>query len=92
VIGHLEEFARRLSDGLQESDWMTRRAIIRALVKKVEIDEQEVLIVYRGSPLLRETPNKVICNIVGGVVEQLRPSRRAGTRRSGGRRADVDPR
>jgi site-specific DNA recombinase len=50
VIGQLEEFARRVSAGLKESDWLTRREIIRALVKQVEIDEQEVRIVYRVSP------------------------------------------
>jgi len=50
VIGQLEEFARRVSSGLQDSDWLTRREIIRALVKRVEIDEQEVRIVYRVSP------------------------------------------
>src|SRR5229473_1156535 len=31
-------------------DWDTRREVVRALVKKVEIDEQEVRIVYRVSP------------------------------------------
>jgi site-specific DNA recombinase len=50
VIGQLEEFARRVSQGLQEPDWATRRAIVRALVKQVEIDEQEIRIVYRVSP------------------------------------------
>ena len=50
VIGQLEEFARRVSQGLQEPDWNTRREIVRALVKRVEIDEQEVRIVYRVSP------------------------------------------
>ena len=50
VIGQLEEFARRVSKELQEPDWETRREIVRALVKKVEIDEQEVRIVYRVSP------------------------------------------
>src|SRR5262245_26497553 len=50
VIGQLEEFARRVSHGLQEPDWDTRREIGRALVKKVEVDEQEVRIVYRVSP------------------------------------------
>jgi site-specific DNA recombinase len=50
VIGQLEEFARRVSQELQEPDWATRRAIVRALVKQVEIDEQEVRIVYRVSP------------------------------------------
>ena len=50
VIGQLEEFAKRVSHELQEPDWDTRREVVRALVKKVEIDEQEVRIVYRVSP------------------------------------------
>jgi site-specific DNA recombinase len=50
VIGQLEEFARRVLQELQEPDWDTRREIVRALVKKVEVDEQEVRIVYRVSP------------------------------------------
>ena len=50
MIGQLEEFARRVSQELQEPDWDTRREVVRALVKKVEIDEQEVRIVYRVSP------------------------------------------
>ena len=50
VIGQLEEFARRVSEELQEPSWETRREVVRALVKKVEVDEQEVRIVYRVSP------------------------------------------
>ena len=50
VIRQLEEFARRVSEGLQEPSWETRREVVRALVKKVEVDEQEVRIVYRVSP------------------------------------------
>jgi site-specific DNA recombinase len=50
VIGQLEEFARRVSQELQEPDWVTRREVVRALVKRVEIDEQEVRIVYRVTP------------------------------------------
>jgi site-specific DNA recombinase len=50
VIGQLEVFASRVSEGLQEPDWDTRREIVRALVKRVEVDEQEVRIVYRVSP------------------------------------------
>ncbi len=50
VIGQLEEFARQVSQELREPDWATRRAIVRALVKQVEIDEQEIRIVYRVSP------------------------------------------
>jgi site-specific DNA recombinase len=50
VIGQLEEFAKCVSQELQEPSWETRREIVRALVKKVEIDEEEVRIVYRVSP------------------------------------------
>src|SRR3954454_15749186 len=50
VIGQLEAFASRVSEGLQEPDWDMRREIVRALVKRVEVDEQEVRIVYRVSP------------------------------------------
>jgi site-specific DNA recombinase len=50
VIGQLEEFARRVTQGMQGPDWETRREVIRALVKRVEIDDQEVRIVYRVSP------------------------------------------
>ena len=51
VIGQLEEFARRVHDGLQGTDRKTRRAIIRALVKRVEVDEEEVRVVYKVNPL-----------------------------------------
>jgi site-specific DNA recombinase len=50
VIGQLEEFARRVSEGLREPDWEIRREIVRALVKQVEVDEGEVRIVYRVGP------------------------------------------
>jgi site-specific DNA recombinase len=50
LIGQLEEFARRVSQELQEPDWATRREVVRALVKQVEIDEPEVRIAYRVSP------------------------------------------
>ena len=50
VIGQLEEFAKRVSDGLRQPTWATRRQIVRALVKQVEIDQDEVRIVYRVGP------------------------------------------
>src|SRR5262249_2246279 len=49
VIGQLEQFAKRVSEELQEPSWETRREIVRALVKKVELDKKEVRIVYRVS-------------------------------------------
>jgi site-specific DNA recombinase len=47
VIGRLQEFAERVKAGLEEADWSTRREIIRALVKRVEIGAEEVRVVYR---------------------------------------------
>jgi len=35
----LKEFAGKVKEGLQEADWMTRREVIRALVRQVEIDK-----------------------------------------------------
>lgn len=50
AIGQLKEFAVRVKEGLQDADWMTRREIIRALVKRVEIDKEKIRVVYRVSP------------------------------------------
>ena len=51
VIGQLEEFASRVSQELQEPSWETRREIIhRTLVRKVEVDEEGVRIVYQLRP------------------------------------------
>jgi len=49
VIGRVQEFADRVKEGLEEADWSTRREILRTLVKRVEIDEAEVRVIYRVS-------------------------------------------
>jgi site-specific DNA recombinase len=50
VIGQLGDFAGRVGSGLQEADWATRRAIVRALVSRVEVDGDAIRIVYRVGP------------------------------------------
>ncbi|GAC1450726.1 MAG: hypothetical protein NVSMB70_19500 [Chamaesiphon sp.] len=50
ILGRLETFAAKVRDGLQQVDYQTRREIIRALVKRVEVDEQHLRIVFRVSP------------------------------------------
>jgi site-specific DNA recombinase len=50
AIGQLKDFADKVKDGLQGTDWMTRREVIRALVKRVEIDQENVRVVYKVSP------------------------------------------
>jgi site-specific DNA recombinase len=50
VLGHLEAFRDRLQQGLSNADWTTRRNILCALIKQVEIDQKEVRLVYRIEP------------------------------------------
>ena len=50
ILGRLDEFATRIKTGLHEADWSTRREIIRALVKRVEIDQEQVRVVFRINP------------------------------------------
>jgi len=50
VIGCLRDFADRVAHGLDHTDWLTRRDIIRALIKEVQVGRQSVRIVYRVDP------------------------------------------
>lgn len=43
----LDEFAEQIHDGLDQADWMTRREIIRTLVERVRIEQDQVRITYR---------------------------------------------
>jgi site-specific DNA recombinase len=50
VIGRIEGFAEQMRAGLETSDAGTRRRIICALVKEIQIHAEEVRIVYRVNP------------------------------------------
>ena len=57
VIDRMTEFSEKVTDGLDRADWSTRRAIIRAVVKRVEIDEEQVRVIYKVAPTaVTETP------------------------------------
>jgi len=68
VIGRLEEFAGRVRSGLENLDWHGQREIIRALVRRVEIDCDQVKVVFRvpGRPPSndegRSGPNPDVAN------------------------------
>ncbi len=51
VIGRLEDFARQVHDRVVEVDWHTQRDLIRTLVKRVEIDRDDINVVFRVDPL-----------------------------------------
>jgi site-specific DNA recombinase len=50
ILGRLEDFTSRVKEGLHAADWSIRREIIRALVKRVEIDQEQVRVVFRVNP------------------------------------------
>jgi site-specific DNA recombinase len=50
VIGQLHAFARRVAEELEEASWTTKREILRALVKRIEVDTEEVRVVYKVDP------------------------------------------
>ncbi|GHO50439.1 recombinase family protein [Ktedonospora formicarum] len=56
ILGRLETFAVKVKEGLHEADWLTRREIIRTLVKRVEIDEEQVHVIFRVGPQAPPSP------------------------------------
>jgi site-specific DNA recombinase len=51
VLGQLETFAAQVRQGLDTADWLTQRELIRALVKRVEVDQDAVSVVFRVPPV-----------------------------------------
>jgi site-specific DNA recombinase len=50
ALGRLQEFAGQVRSGLESADGPSRRAIVCALVKRVEVHAEEVRVVYRVPP------------------------------------------
>ena len=55
VIGRLDDFAQTVRDNLDQVDWTTKQLIIRTVVKRVEVDLEEVRVIFRVGP---EPPNR----------------------------------
>jgi len=47
ILSGFKQYAELVTQGLDSADWAARREIIRTLIKRVEISEEEVHIVYR---------------------------------------------
>jgi len=47
VITEFEAFAQQMSAGLGQADFATQRHLLRLLIKRIEINDQEVRIVYK---------------------------------------------
>lgn len=50
LVGWLEEFADKVKAGLEGADYAARREILRALVKRVEVDRGSVNVVFKITP------------------------------------------
>jgi site-specific DNA recombinase len=57
ILGRLETFASKVKEGLAEADWMTRRELIRTLVKRVEVNQEQVNVIFRVGPTTPSTPS-----------------------------------
>jgi site-specific DNA recombinase len=59
IIGQFEDFAKRVEQGMDTADLLTRREIIRALVRRIEVDSGQVSVVFKVSrnPFVRR-PNR----------------------------------
>jgi len=51
AVAQLSAFAERIRNGLQGADWNTRRDILRALLKQVEVSQEAIRVVYKVNPL-----------------------------------------
>ncbi len=50
IVGRLEDFCSRVKGSLDEADWLTKRNLIRGLVKRVEVERGQVNVVFRVDP------------------------------------------
>lgn len=66
VITRLEDFAGKVKDGLATADWHTKRELIRTMVQRIEIGNEDVNVVFRIPPdPFEASPN-------GGVLQHCR--------------------
>src|SRR5207245_2718485 len=50
IIGRLEDFAAKVYNGLEDTDWANQRDLIRSLVRRVEVAHDQVNMVFRIDP------------------------------------------
>ncbi|WP_419215038.1 zinc ribbon domain-containing protein [Wolbachia endosymbiont of Rhagoletis cingulata] len=51
VVTNLEDFSSNITSNLDSADWLTKRGIIRTLVKRIEVDLEDVNVVFRVKEL-----------------------------------------
>ena len=77
IVGRLEDFAAKIDAGLEDSDWLSKREMIRALVKRVEVTPDRVNVVFRVDAYPGEaSPEKK-----SGSSPSLRPASESDSKR-----------
>jgi site-specific DNA recombinase len=72
IIGRLDAFGQTLHHRLDDIEWGEQREIIRALVKRVEIGEDQVQVIFRVEPYLGETdPEKKSLQLCRGSIQPV---------------------
>ena len=80
VIGRLDEFSARVKAGLETLDWLGRRDLLRTLVKRVDIDQTQINVVFRveaplpgsgGSGFLQHCRGRDLAPIVKFVSQRI---------------------
>jgi site-specific DNA recombinase len=73
VIGKLNVFAEMVRDRLETADWSVRREIVRTLVKRIEVDDDVVRVVFRvdTGPSGQPEPRRALphCPTRGGPAQ-----------------------
>jgi site-specific DNA recombinase len=89
VVGRVEDFAANVRRGLDELDWPGTRDIIRALVRRIEIDAEAIEVVSRVPPVTPgDSPYGPGPSPAGPGIWQHCGSRRRPARRRAHARAD----
>ena len=50
IVGRLEDFTSKVKGSLETTDWATKRDIIRALVKSIQVGKEAITVVFRVNP------------------------------------------
>jgi site-specific DNA recombinase len=50
IVAEWQKFADRGKSGIDQADWLTQRNILRALVKLVKVDSDDIRVIYRIPP------------------------------------------
>jgi site-specific DNA recombinase len=56
IIGRLGDFAKQVQERMASPEWLLQRDLIRLLVKRVEVDHDDINVVFRVAPPPRSLP------------------------------------